>query len=79
MAASESTSPSELQAVQTLAGAVAPLVRTAEISDVLDSVTDSVQVIDANWRIVYLNKAARRTMRERGMDPDAIDRTPLLG
>src|SRR5688572_11866042 len=58
MAASESTSPSELQAVQPLAGAVAPLVRTAEISDVLDSVTDSVQVIDANWRIAYMNKAA---------------------
>src|SRR5919112_1126528 len=71
MAASESTSPSELPAVQ-LAGAVASLVRIAEISDVLDSVTDSVQVIDANWRIAYMNKAARRTMRERGMDPDAM-------
>jgi PAS domain S-box-containing protein len=49
-----------------------PLLRTAEISDVLDSVTDSVQVIDANWRIAYMNKAARRTMREQGMDPDAM-------
>ncbi len=72
MAASESTSQSELQAVQPLAGVAAPLVRTAEISDVLDSVTDSVQVIDANWRIAYMNKAARRTMRERGMDPDSM-------
>ena len=72
MAASESTSPpSSKQSSRWLASS-APLVRTAEISDVLDSVTDSVQVIDANWRIVYMNKAARRTMREQGMDPDSM-------
>lgn len=46
--------------------------RGATISDVLDSVTDSVQVLDANWRMVYMNKAARRTLREQGMDPDAL-------
>jgi PAS domain S-box-containing protein len=72
MAASESTSQSELPAAQPLAGVAAPLVRVSEISDVLDSVTDSVQVIDANWRIAYMNKAARRTMREQGMDPDSM-------
>ncbi|HKR37905.1 MAG TPA: ATP-binding protein [Steroidobacteraceae bacterium] len=53
------------------AGAAIALPRGAAISDVLDSVTDSVQVIDANWRMVYMNKAARRTLRDQGMDPDA--------
>jgi len=72
MAATDLTSPSELLAAQSMAGVAAPLVPTAEISDVLDSVTDSVQLIDANWRIAYMNKAARRTMREQGMDPDAM-------
>ena len=69
MAAPESTShPSFKQPSRRLA-LQRHCVRTAEISDVLDSVTDSVQVIDANWRIAYMNKAARRTMREQGMDP----------
>jgi PAS domain S-box-containing protein len=44
----------------------------ATISDVLDSVTDSVQVMDENWLMTYMNKAARRTLREQGMDPDAL-------
>jgi len=51
---------------------VATVVRGGSISDALDSVTDSVQLIDANWRTVYLNKAARRTLREQGQDPDAV-------
>jgi PAS domain S-box-containing protein len=72
MAAPESASRPDIQPVQLVAGAPAPPLRIAEISDVLDSVTDSVQVIDANWRIAYMNKAARRTMRERGMDPDSM-------
>ncbi|HEY7642305.1 MAG TPA: ATP-binding protein [Steroidobacteraceae bacterium] len=42
------------------------------IPDVLESVTDSVQVLDANWRMTYMNKAARRTLREQGMDPEAV-------
>ncbi len=66
-------SPSLLQpeaALQTVGVAVPA--RGVAISDALDSVTDSVQVIDANWRTVYLNKAARRTLRERGIDPDAV-------
>lgn len=53
------------------AGVVIPP-RGAAISDALDSVTDSVQLIDANWRTVYLNKAARRTLREQGQDPDQV-------
>ncbi len=52
-------------------GVAVPLARGAVVSDVLDSVTDSVQVFDANWRMTYMNKAARRTLREQGMDPDA--------
>lgn len=46
--------------------------RGSSISDVLDSVTDSVQVLDSSWRVVYMNKAARRTLREQGMDPDTV-------
>ena len=26
----------------------------------------------ANWRMIYMNKAARRTLREQGMDPDTV-------
>ena len=54
------------------AGIVGPVVRGSTISGALDSVTDSVQLIDANWRTVYLNKAARRTLREQGIDPDSV-------
>lgn len=54
------------------AGVAVAIARAATIPDVLDSVTDSVQVIDANWRTLYMNKAARRTLREQGMDPDAV-------
>jgi signal transduction histidine kinase len=53
------------------AGVAIPVARGAAISDVLDSITDSVQVFDASWRMTYMNKAARRTLREQGMDPDA--------
>ena len=54
------------------AGIVGPVVRGSTISGALDSVTDSVQLIDPNWRTVYLNKAARRTLREQGIDPDSV-------
>lgn len=53
-------------------GVAVPIGREAAVSDVLDSVTDSVQVMDASWRMVYMNKAARRTLREQGMDPDTL-------
>jgi PAS domain S-box-containing protein len=54
------------------AGVAVVIPRGATISDVLDSVTDSVQVMDENWLMTYMNKAARRTLREQGMDPDAL-------
>lgn len=54
------------------AGSAKPVARCAQVSDVLDSVTDSVQVIDRDWRVVYMNKAARRTLRDQGMDPDTV-------
>jgi PAS domain S-box-containing protein len=57
--------------VQPAAGIAGPLPRGAVVSDVLDSITDSVQVFDANWRMTYMNKAARRTLREQGMEPES--------
>jgi PAS domain S-box-containing protein len=69
MATPDPTSSAE--PVHPASGAAVSLPRGAVVSDVLDSVTDSVQVIDSNWRTLYLNKAARRTLREQGMDPDA--------
>jgi signal transduction histidine kinase/PAS domain-containing protein len=71
MAAPDPTSPPANEPGSQLAGVALPL-RGSAISDALDSVTDSVQVIDANWRTVYLNKAARRTLREQGIDPDSV-------
>ena len=71
MAAPDSTSHPASEPGPQTAGVVSTL-RGPAISDALDSLTDSVQVIDASWRIVYMNKAARRTMREQGMDPDAM-------
>jgi PAS domain S-box-containing protein len=53
-------------------GLAVSIPRGATISDVLDSITDSVQVLDANWRMTYMNTAARRTLREQGMDPEAL-------
>jgi len=71
MAIPDSTSRPDMEpAPQTAGVAIAP--RGASISDALDSVTDSVQLIDANWRTIYLNKAARRTLREQGQDPDNV-------
>jgi PAS domain S-box-containing protein len=69
MAAPHST---ETQPTPQPGGSAEPGARGAAISDVLDSVTDSVQVLDRNWRVVYLNKAARRTLRDQGTDPDTV-------
>ncbi len=54
------------------AGVAVAIGRGAAVSDVLDSVTDAVQLLDPGWRFVYMNKTGRRLMREQGMDPDAI-------
>lgn len=70
MASSNSTPDTE--PVPPATGVAVPIGRGAAVSDVLDSVTDSVQVMDASWRMVYMNKAARRTLREQGMDPDTL-------
>jgi PAS domain S-box-containing protein len=70
MGASHSTTDSE--PVPLAAGVAEPAARGAAVSDVLDSVTDSVQVLDRNWRVVYMNKAARRTLRDQGMEPDEV-------
>jgi signal transduction histidine kinase len=53
-------------------GVAIPIARGTAVSDVLDSVTDSVQVLDPGWRMVYMNKAAQRAVREQGMDPDTM-------
>jgi PAS domain S-box-containing protein len=71
MAIPDSTSRPDKEPVPQAAGVVVPA-RGGSISDALDSLTDSVQLIDSNWRTIYLNKAARRTLREQGMDPDQV-------
>jgi PAS domain S-box-containing protein len=71
MAAPDSSSHPDTEPVPAVTGSAAP-VRGGSISDALDSVTDSVQLVDANWHTVYLNKAARRTLREQGQDPDHV-------
>jgi DNA-binding response OmpR family regulator len=40
------------------------------VTDVLESITDGFQVIDANWRLTYMNSEAKRTLTEHGIDPD---------
>jgi signal transduction histidine kinase len=71
MAIPDSSSRPDPAPAPQAAGVVMPA-RAGSISDALDSLTDSVQLIDANWRTVYLNKAARRTLREQGTDPDQV-------
>jgi PAS domain S-box len=71
MAVSDPT-PSAAEPAPPALGIALTIPRGGSISDVLDSVTDSVQVLDANWRMTYMNKAARRTLREQGMDPDTL-------
>jgi PAS domain S-box-containing protein len=71
MAAPDSSSQPSTEPVPAAPG-LAAVARGGSISDALDSLTDSVQLIDANWRTVYLNKAARRTLREQGQDPDYV-------
>ena len=71
MAASDPSSQPNTGPVSSIPGLAVPA-RAGSISDALDSLTDSVQLIDANWRTVFLNKAARRTLREQGQDPDLV-------
>jgi signal transduction histidine kinase/PAS domain-containing protein len=72
MAARDSTPRPDAEPAPPIPGVAIPVTRGSAIADALDSVTDSVQVIDSNWCTVYMNKAARRTLREQGMDPDSV-------
>ena len=40
------------------------------MNGVLDSLTDHFQLLDAEWRFVYVNPAARRAFARHGIDPD---------
>jgi two-component system CheB/CheR fusion protein len=39
---------------------------------ILESITDSFYVVDADWRITDMNSAARKTYVAQGMDPDLL-------
>ena len=41
-------------------------------ASVFDAITDSVQVIDATGRYVYINAAARRILKRQGLDPETL-------
>ena len=38
----------------------------------LESITDGLQVVDAQGRFTYFNASARRTLSAQGLDPDAL-------
>src|SRR6185437_1359708 len=42
------------------------------VSEILNSLMDGVQTIDAGYRFKYFNKAARRMFAELGMNPDEL-------
>ena len=42
------------------------------LSEVLDSLTESVSVFDHQWRWRYTNPAARKFVREMGLDPEKL-------
>jgi PAS domain S-box-containing protein len=44
----------------------------AELAEVLDSLTESVSVLDHQWRWRYLNPTARGMLRRMGRDPDQL-------
>jgi PAS domain S-box-containing protein len=46
--------------------------RELDVARILESVTDAFQVFDADWRITYMNPAARKFWVTRGADPDAL-------
>ncbi len=41
------------------------------VTNVLDSITDGFQVIDAGWRLTYMNSEAKQTLADHGIDPEA--------
>jgi len=40
------------------------------VTNILESITDGFQVIDADWRLTYINLEAKRTLEEHGIDPE---------
>jgi PAS domain S-box-containing protein len=44
----------------------------ARARQVLDSITDSVQVIASDWRLTDMNAASRRTLIAQGLQPDRL-------
>ncbi|MGH7793798.1 MAG: PAS domain S-box protein [Candidatus Binatia bacterium] len=42
----------------------------SRITNILESITDGFLVIDADWRLTYMNSAAKRTLAVHGIDPD---------
>jgi PAS domain-containing protein len=38
----------------------------------LESMTDAFQVLDADWRITYMNPVARSFFASHGMDPESM-------
>jgi PAS domain S-box-containing protein len=40
------------------------------VTSVMESITDGIQLIDKDWRLTYMNPAAKRTLAEHGIDPE---------
>lgn len=43
-----------------------------QVKVILESITDALQVMDREWRLVYMNAAARRILIEQGIQPDSV-------
>ncbi len=41
------------------------------VTNILESITDGFQVIDAGWRLTYMNSEAKRILGEHGIHPEA--------
>ena len=42
------------------------------VTRVLESITDLFTVLDADWRLIYMNAAFRRTVLANGLDPNTL-------
>lgn len=50
----------------------AMFVFSESVTNVLESITDSFLVVDANWRVIYMNAASRRIFAAQGLKPDEL-------
>ena len=48
------------------------LALSARVTEVLEGLTDAVNVFDLSWRWTFMNAAARAALAEMGRDPDAM-------